>query len=146
MIKLKVINFKDSMLISDGKPKGYITLISLIVVGAVATAVTLSLILLGLGSSRSSLSNQQGSSANWLAHACAEEALQEIRNNSNYSGNDSMAFSTGSCSYTVTQGRGEERSIQAVGNEGSVTRRVEVSVSGIEPEIIINLWQEVADF
>jgi len=128
------------------KPTGYITLISLIVVGAVATAVTLSLILLGLSSARSSLSNQQGGSAYFLAEACVEEALREIRENSSYAGNDSLNFSVGSCQYTVSNQGGEQRLIQSTGTVGVNTRRIEAQTQSINPQIFINYWQEVTNF
>lgn len=126
--------------------KGYITLISVLVVGAVGVAITVSLLLLGLGSSRTSFAYEQSNQAKALANACAEEALQTIRNNTSYVGTSGFDLGQGSCSYTVTNEGGENRTITAVGVVGIINRRVEVVIGDINPQINIVSWQEVADF
>ena len=65
---------------------GYITVISVLVIGAVGTALAVSLLLLGLGASRTSFTIQVSQRAQALANACAEEALQAIRNSTSFWG------------------------------------------------------------
>jgi len=126
--------------------KGYITLISVLVVGAVGVAITTSLLLFGLGSSRSSFAAEQSAQARALAGACAEEALQQIRDSTPYTGSDSLSLGQGSCDYTVTNGGGQNRTIEATGTVGSVVRKVRVVIDTINPSINITSWQELADF
>jgi len=66
--------------------KGYVVLLSILIVGAVGMAVTVSLLLLGLGSSRTSFAYEQSGYAKSLASACAEEALQQVRDSTSFTG------------------------------------------------------------
>jgi len=125
---------------------GYITLISVLVVGAIGVAITTSLLLFGLGSSRSSFAIEQSAQARSLADACAEEALQEIRDSTPYTGSDNLSLGQGDCDYTVTSGGGQNRTIDASGTVGTVQRKVKISINAINPSINITSWQEVADF
>ena len=126
--------------------RGYITLISVLVVGAIGLAASLSLILLGTDSSRTSFAGEQSSQAKALADACAEEALREISESSSYTGNDSISLGQGTCAYDVTSQGGGNRTIEASGTVGSVVRKVEVLIDAVSPQINISSWQEVADF
>ncbi len=125
---------------------GYITLISVLVVGAVGIAVTVSLLLLGLDSSRTSFAYEQSNQAKGLANACAEAALQTIRDNTSYVGTGNIALGQGNCSYTVSSEGGENRTITATGIVDIINRKVEVVIDDINPQINIASWQEVADF
>ena len=55
---------------------GYVFLISVLVIGAIAATTAISLILLGLASEQSGLSVIQSSQAYELAQACAERAFR----------------------------------------------------------------------
>lgn len=124
------------------KPSGYITLISTLIVGAVVSLIATSLILLGMGTSRSSFVAKQGSQAKAFANACAEEALQQIRNSDQYSGNGNLVFDGGECNYSVTINGGESRSILATGNSNNMIRKVEINVSTLYPSLGIDSWLE----
>lgn len=122
---------------------GYITLLSILVVGAVGIAVTISLVLLGLGSSRTSFAVEQSNQAKGLANACAEEALQQIRDSTPFTGTGNLSFGQGTCTYTVTSQGGSNRTVDATGTAGSILRKVRVIVSTINPSIGISSWQEI---
>ena len=124
---------------------GYITLISVLVVGAVGIAVTLSLILLGLGSSRTSFALEQSNQTKALTNACAEEAMQQIRDSMSFTGNGNLSLRQGTCNYTVTSQGGQNRTITALGTVGTIVRKVKIIISKINPTITVTSWQEVAD-
>lgn len=126
--------------------RGYITLISVLVVGAVGVTITISLILLGLSSSRTSFAVEQSGQAKALANACAEEALQEIRDSTPYTGSDNLTLGQGNCTYTVTSQGGQDRTITATGTVDTIVRKVEIVIDKINPTIEVVSWQEVADF
>lgn len=128
------------------KDKGFVTLPAVMVAGAVALSVAVSLIILGLGSSRSSFALEQSGKAKALADACTERGLEEIRDNPGFSGTGNFPFSQGSCLYTVTALSGENRTITATGTVGTVVRKVEVIIDRITPQINTTSWQEVEDF
>lgn len=125
------------------KRGGYITLISVLVVGAVGTAITLSLILLGVGSSRTSFAVEQSNQAKGLANACAEEALQQIRESTSFTGSGSLNLGYGACTYTVTNGGGSNRTITTSGTVGTILRKVSISATAITPLIVISTWQDI---
>lgn len=126
--------------------EGYITLISVLVVGAVGISIALSLILLGVGSARTSFAYDQSHQAVGLADACAEEALQQIHDSTPFTGSSTFTFSQGACNYTVTSQGGQQRTIVASSVVGTVIRKVKIIINRINPTILVTSWQEVADF
>ncbi|MFA6594388.1 MAG: hypothetical protein WCT16_04000 [Candidatus Buchananbacteria bacterium] len=125
------------------KPRGYILLLSILVVGAVGLAVTLSLLFLGLDASRTVLVVEQVSGARALANACADEALQQIRSNSLFVGSGNMSFNGGICDYTVANTGGNTREIIASGIKNDTFSRLTINISAIYPLITYTSWQEV---
>ena len=126
--------------------KGYITLLMVIIVGAIGVATGVSLLLLGVGSSRASLSLDKSNQAKALANACAEQALDQIRTSPAFSGSASLTLGQGACSYTVTNLGGENRLINASGAVDEVLRKVKINLNQITPKINLTSWQEVSDF
>lgn len=127
------------------KQDGYIALVSVLVVGAVGVAITLSLILLGVGSSRTSFAIEQSTQAKALANACAEEAMQQMRDSTPFTGSGSLTLGQGTCSYTVTSQGGQNRTITASGTVSTTLRKVEIIINSINPTIQVVSWQEVGN-
>ena len=125
--------------------KGYITLISVLVVGAVGTTIALSLLLLGNGASRTSFALQQSAQAKGLANACAEEALEQIRESTLFAGSGNLTLGQGTCTYTVTNIGGVSRTVTASSTVGTIVRKVSISITAINPLILFSLWQEVSN-
>lgn len=124
---------------------GYITLISVLVVGAVGVAIALSLILLGVGSSRTSFAIEQSNQAKALANACAEEGLEKIRELGSFTGSGNLTLGQGACAYTVTSQGGSNRTITASSTVGTIVRKATVAINAINPLITPTSWQEAAD-
>lgn len=129
-----------------GNSGGYMLLLGVLVLGAVALAAAVSILLLGLGSERSSFALEQSNQAKALANACAEEALQQIRDSIPFEGTGNLALGQGNCAYTVTKLTGQNRTIIASGTVGTTIRKVNIALDKITPSINITSWQEVADF
>jgi hypothetical protein len=125
--------------------RGYVTLISILVVGAIGTAIAISLILLGISSSRTSFAVEQSNQAKGLTNACVEEALEQIRDSTPFTGSGNLTFGQGTCVFTVTSQGGQNRTITARGTVGTIIRRVTVSINKITPLILLTSWQEVAN-
>lgn len=128
------------------KNEGFVALISVILIGAVGTAIAVSVILLSLGSSRTSFALEQSNQTKALVNACAEEALQQISDSTPFTGTGNLTLGQGSCSYTVTSQSGQNRTIIATGTVGTIVRKVKITIDKINPDINITSWQEVADF
>ena len=126
--------------------QGYIVLITVLVIGAVGVAIAVSLLLLGLGSSRTSFALEQSNQAKALANACSEEALQQIHDSNPFEGSGNLTLGQGACTYTITKLVGQNRTITASGTVGTVIRKVSISLDKITPSINITSWQEVADY
>ena len=116
----------------------------MLIIGAVGLSVVVSLILLGVGSSRTSFALEQGNEAKALANACAEEALQQIWNSDTFVGTGNLALGQGSCSFAVTSDV-VPKTIIATGIAGSATRRVSITIDSLRPYLHTAIWQEVAN-
>lgn len=126
--------------------KGYVTLISVLIMGAIGLAITISLILLGLSSSRTSFSLEKSNQAASLSNTCADEGLEKLRRNPAFLGTVNLNFSYGDCTYVVTDLGGASRRIDSTGTTDDYTRKVQITLDQISPSINITSWQEVADF
>jgi len=125
---------------------GYIALISILIICAIVLLITISAGILSISESDMGLGKNQASEAYYYANACAEDALQGIRDLTSYTGTDTLVFDNGSCGYTVTSQGGSNRTITASGVVGDITRRIQITINQINPLINISSWEEVAEF
>ncbi len=125
---------------------GYAVLVSVIVLGAITAVITSSILILGLDLSRTSFALEQSSIAKGLADTCAEEALQQIRDDTPFTGTGNISFEWGDCSYTVIDSGGQNRTITATSTAETAIRKTKIIISAINPRVIITTWEEVADF
>lgn len=124
---------------------GYISLMSVIILGSLGVVVSTSVILLGLGSSRSGYAYDQSNSALSITEACIEEGLQKIRQDDSYTGSGELLFTIGTCTYTVEDIPNSQKRVSASGIMGESTHRIYVDTNSIRPQITLSNWQEVAD-
>lgn len=131
--------------------KGFITLMATLLVLAVGLSVSVSLLMLGLGSSRTSFVIVQSYQATALANACAEESLQKIYDSmavtpppppTVFTGTGSLTIGQGSCSYTVTDTGGGTMNIITSGTVGTVIRKNQIILSSVSP-LTVSSWQEI---
>lgn len=131
---------------TEKSKEGFVTLLFVLIVFAVSAAISGSLLLSGVASSRNSFSLNESDQAKALADACAERGLETIREDNGYTGTTNLSLGSGACSYTVSNTGGSTRTVAATGTAGTVVRKVRISVSQILPQISISSWQEVAEF
>jgi hypothetical protein len=124
--------------------QGYIALMAVLIVGAASLAIGLALLTMGADSQRSTLVTQQSAQARSLATACAEEALQEIHDDTTFTGTGNLNLGQGTCSYTVTNTGGSNRTITSSGVVGEVTRKLEIYATIGVSSISIISWQEIS--
>ena len=79
----------------------------------------------------------------YLANLCAEEALMKLKNDTNYQGNESMDVDGGNCNILPIEGTWI---IQTRGNYQNYFTKIKVVVNNIHPKIVVQSWEEVADF
>lgn len=126
------------------RQSGYVALLTVLVVGAAATAVALVLLVSGADSQRSTLVEQQSKQARALAVACAEEALQQIHDNIAFSGTNSLSLGQGNCNYVVTVTAPTTRSIAVTGTIGNVVKKIQTYATIGTSSISVTSWQEVS--
>ena len=136
----------DQIKMAKRNESGFTLLLVVVIIGMIAVSVTVPLLLFGVTQSMSSLTQEQSAQARGLANACAEEALQQIRDSTPFSGSGSLSLSTGDCDYVVTNTGGKNREIEATGTVDTIERKVFIQLDQINPSINITSWQEVADF
>lgn len=127
--------------------KGYIALITILIIGAVGVTIAVSLLTASIGKSKSSNITNYSQKAEDAAYTCSEEALRQIKTDPSYTGNYNLNLGDDiSCNYNIIDLGSENREIQSQGSYQQVTKKVEVSIDQINPQINISLWQEVPDF
>lgn len=122
--------------------RGFVTLLFVLIVGAVALTVSTSIILLGLGFSQSSFVLNQSGQAKALVDACGERGLEMVRENPNYTGTTNFSLGQGTCSYTVS-GTDPNKIVSASGTVGNVLRKIQITTNQTRPQINVVSWQEI---
>lgn len=117
---------------------------AVLIVGAASLAIGLALLATGADSQRATLVIQQSIQARSLATACAEEALQEIHDDTAFTGTGNLSLGQGTCSYTVTNTGGSNRTITTSGTVNGVVRKLEIYATINVSSISITSWQEVS--
>lgn len=126
--------------------RGYIALFSVIIIGAIGVAIMLSIMLLGVSTSRTDFALQQAGNAKMLASSCAEEALQKISETGTTSSMGNMTIASGTCSYIILSQNGQNVTINSTGITGTITSKVKVLIATTTPSVVLTSWQEVGDF
>ncbi len=130
-----------------GTQNGYILLLSVLIIGSICATILASLLMLGVNSSKVSISVRQSEEALSLAEGCAEYGLLQLRNSLDYQGNEVLSYSNGICEILTIGGtENDRRTLCTDGQVGDITRRLEIVVENVVPQTKIASWQEVATF
>ena len=138
---------------------GYILLISVLVIGVMASASAIAILLLGLGIERNAYSMQISTQAYANAWSCAEYAILELQADIDYQGNEEreilygyddkqggISYDTTNCLiYPINGADNEDRVICTEGTFGNfTTRRLEIHIDRVRPSTAIDSWEEVS--
>jgi len=126
--------------------KGYIALISILIITAVTSLVAISAILMSINESNMGLTKNLSAEAYYLAEACAQEGLQQIADSIPFTGSGGLSLGNGTCSYVVASQGGQDRTVEASGTVNNIIRKTKITVDAITPNVNVTLWDEVADF
>lgn len=125
------------------KNSGFVTLMAVLIVGAVGVAVAIGFLTKGIDSNKRVITIESAYQARFYADECVELALQSIRNNTAYVGTGKSSYENGSCEYEVTINDSTRRNIDAIGTSNNLTKKVRVLIEGINPQIIVLSWKEI---
>ncbi len=137
---------KNMHIFTNNRVPGYVTLISVIIVGAIMTTIVISLLANSTSYSKNSLIAIEAAQARALADACTEEALQKIRDELFFVGTFDLIFADGTCTAAVSDFDAGSKHIESSGQAGNSVAKVMAEMTQLSPQIILNFWQEVADF
>ncbi len=133
-------------MVNKSAQAGYVALIAVLIIGAIATAIGITLLSIGADSQRSALTRLQSGQARALAVACGQEALQRIHDNVAYTTtNGSLSLGQGGCTFKVTVNSPTLRNVSAVGTVGSVTRKILTTVTVGATVLSGVSWQDVSN-
>ena len=122
-----------------------VTLLGMLLLGTVGGVLSLSLLLQGMNFSQTSSTIEQMHQARALVNACAEEALEHVREEITFSGTEYLNLDTGSCSYSVVHSGGEKRTITAFSTVENLSQRIIITLDKIDPQIHLTSWREIND-
>jgi len=125
---------------------GYIVIYSVIIISAIVMGIIFSSSWISLNSIKSGKALADSRQSKAMVSACAEAALQNIRDDINYSASGNLNIGGNSCSYTVFNQGGENRIIQAESSVLNSVSKIKILIDQINPKINITSWQEVNDF
>ena len=124
---------------------GYVFLISVLFVSAVAVSVLGSYLMLSIAAMENGVTFQSSTQALENAQTCAERGLMSLFLANGYTGAETLALSEGSCEILQPGGFGNDnRTLCLEGISGSHTRRIEIVLERLLPSIQVYSWQEVA--
>ncbi|MBI4101603.1 MAG: hypothetical protein HY443_01390 [Candidatus Nealsonbacteria bacterium] len=127
--------------------KGYIAIISTLIISAVLLLATLAGVNSGIVQSKMAFQKNQFSENYYLAQACAEEALMRLKENSAYSGSETINLDQNSCQILfVEKGKSQARTVKVSGSLYNLAKKMKIEVSRINPLMEIQSWEELADF
>ena len=121
--------------------KGFSTLLIVIIIGIMVMTMLLYITTTGYWSVRGSIDNKNSMQTEQLANACAELALEALRENNNFVGTGNDIINSSTCSYTVSNTGGNNRSINVTATVGGITRKLTITINSFNP-ITIASWQE----
>lgn len=132
--------------------RGYVALMSVLIVSAVGVMIAISLLTLGISYQRSSFILEQSYSAEAIANACSNVALEKIRLDAMYMGGETINFGANYCNILSIIKNIDVYTINTEGVVGSILRKNKIVVSrSVDIDtgavfLVIDSWQDVADF
>lgn len=145
---MKHLYLQKTQSLSGGKnQRGYIALISVIIISALIVFIGSSANLLSISESDMGLKESQSWEAFYLATACAEEGLMKLKENLKYKGNESLIFDNGTCTILNIGGGGNKnRIVNVSGSAYNIVRKIKIEIVQVNLDMQISSWQEVTDF
>lgn len=121
--------------------KGYIALMTTLIVLAVALVVVGSVSLLSIGEAESGLALSKGEGSLFFVEGCMEDAILKIKINSSYLGG-TITHPEGSCAIIVSQS-GNSYTVTATTDNTTQYKRVIRVILTRTSSITVNSWQEI---
>lgn len=126
---------------------GFIALTSILIIGSLVLLISIGLSARSISETKIALSQQLSNRALALADACAEYALNELKADLNYPGNESIIIDgSDSCDILPIETSGSDKIVKTRSIISGYAKKIRITVSQTSPEILISSWIEVPDF
>lgn len=127
--------------------KGYITLVSVLILISILTVVISTSLIVNQSSNSSILILRNSKQSKAAVDSCAEIALFKLKSDLSYSGNETITNSYGECTIRTLSGSGNtDRIIEVESNFEDAFSKVRISIDQINPEFVISNWEYISDF
>ena len=132
--------------IQEKRTDGFVALVSVIILGAIAVVIVISLLLFGISSVQNGEASEDSAQARYMADACAEYALEQLREDPSYAGEEQLETGSGSCEVLPTEVLSEGVVIiESIGRSGDAVRKVRIATNHVRPSVSVSIWEEVAE-
>ena len=131
------------MLYKRRTSSGYVLLLGVLILGIAGSIVAVTVSLLGTDMTRQKIMKHEEVSALYVAEGCIEQALERLRQDNNYSGENNVIIGEGTCSVSVTNTGGSTREIIATGYVRDAEHSIEVQVNALRPTLEVSSWQDI---
>jgi hypothetical protein len=126
------------------RKRGFVTLVSVIILGTMGVVIVTGNISVVTDNIVGVSTFEQSKQARALADSCAEIAIDKLKVNNTYAGNENITLPFGSCSVGTISGTGNtNRTFETSSTFKSVTKKLNISISIINPVTQITTWDEV---
>lgn len=123
--------------------KGYIALITVLIVMAVVLTATSTLALLAIGEAQSGFALFQGENTLQFVEGCTEDALLKIRANSSLSGTFLITRPEGTCSVTIASVVGARWVVTITTQDTKYVRSIQIVFDRNPTGISLVSWKEI---
>lgn len=131
-------------LLENKKVDGFVTLVSVIVLGAIGVLVVTTNLSVNTDTTIILSVYEESKQAKALADTCAEVALENLKDDVNYAGNETLNLFDGSCDISTITGSGNApRSFNTTGNFETQVYKLSIALGEINPFITITTWEEI---
>jgi len=125
------------------KQKGFIAITTVLIISALVLMIGIGISLESIGETKMGLQRSLSSQSYYLTNLCVEQTLMKLKENSSYSGDETINVENGSCTILPIEGNW---TIKVSAFSSGQIKKMKLIVSQIDPEIIVDSWEEVAEF
>ena len=122
---------------------GIIALTAVLIIGAIVLVVAVGIATRAVIDANIGIDEELSHNALVSATSCMENALAKLSDNSAYAGNETITVGNYTCTIAAVTGSGNTRTIKTSATVNGHTRRIQVTVSNINPPLQVGTWQEV---
>jgi len=125
------------------KQKGFIAITTVLIISALVLMISIGISLESIGEMKMGLQRSLSSQSYYLTNLCAEETLMKLKENSSYLGDETINVENGNCTILPIEGNW---TIKVSAFSSGQIKKMKLIISQIDPEIIVDSWEEVAEF